>query len=151
MSQIPTSQSEVLRPVPQTLHFSAHKETPRDYLFFSGGGGTVRGQPYESLGVEVIQGDDGPVKTGGMSVVNLTAEARIQIREKIGTAIFVDAGRVWTDSGFSGSAGWHAGAGAGIRYKTPIGPLRFDLAVPVGGGYDDDSGLQVYIGLGQAF
>ncbi len=127
------------------------EETPRDYLFFSGGGGTVRGQPYESLGVEVIQGDDGPVKTGGMSVVNLTAEARIQIREKIGTAIFVDAGRVWTDSGFAGSAGWHAGAGAGIRYKTPIGPLRFDLAVPVGGGYDDDSGLQVYIGLGQAF
>ena len=99
----------------------------------------------------MIQGDDGPVKTGGMSVVNLTAEARIQIREKIGTAIFVDAGRVWTDSGFAGSAGWHAGAGAGIRYKTPIGPLRFDLAVPVGGGYDDDSGLQVYIGLGQAF
>lgn len=127
------------------------EETPRDYLFFSGGGGTVRGQPYESLGVEVIQGDDGPVKTGGMSVVNLTAEARIQIREKIGTAIFVDAGRVWTDSSFSGDTDWHAGAGAGIRYKTPIGPLRFDLAVPVGGGYDDDSGLQVYIGLGQAF
>jgi translocation and assembly module TamA len=125
--------------------------TPRDYLFYSGGGGTVRGQPYESLGVEVIPGQDGPVKTGGMSVVNLTAEARIQIREKIGTAFFVDAGRVWDDGGFSGGTDWHAGAGAGIRYKTPIGPLRFDLALPLGGGYDDDSGLQVYIGLGQAF
>lgn len=127
------------------------EETPRDYLFFSGGGGTVRGQPYESLGVEVIQGTDGTVKTGGMSIVNLTAEARIQVREKIGTAFFVDAGRVWDDSGFSGGTDWHAGAGAGIRYKTPIGPLRFDLALPLGGGYDDDSGLQVYIGLGQAF
>lgn len=127
------------------------EETPRDYLFFSGGGGTVRGQPYESLGVEVIQGPDGPVKTGGLSVVNLTAELRVQIREKIGMAVFADAGRVWTDNGFSGDSDWHAGAGAGIRYKTPIGPLRFDLAVPVGGGYDDDSGLQVYIGLGQAF
>ena len=125
--------------------------TPRDYLFYSGGGGTVRGQPYESLGVEVIPGQDGPVKTGGMSVVNLTAEARIQIRERIGTAFFVDAGRVWDDGGFSGGTDWHAGAGAGIRYKTPIGPLRFDLALPLGGGYDDDSGLQVYIGLGQAF
>ena len=127
------------------------EETPSDYLFYSGGGGTVRGQPYESLGVRVIQGEDGPIKTGGMSVVNLTAEARIQIREKIGTAFFVDAGRVWTDSTFSGDTDWHAGAGAGIRYKTPIGPLRFDLAMPLGGGYDDDSGLQVYIGLGQAF
>ncbi len=127
------------------------EETPRDYLFFSGGGGTVRGQPYESLGVEVIQGPDGTVKTGGLSVANLTAEMRFQIREKIGMAVFADAGRVWTDSSFSGDSDWHAGAGAGIRYKTPIGPLRFDLAVPVGGGYDDGSGLQVYIGLGQAF
>ena len=126
-------------------------ETPRDYLFYSGGGGTVRGQPYESLGVRVIPSADGPIKTGGMSVVNLTAEARIQVREKIGTAVFVDAGRVWDDGGFSGGTDWHAGVGAGVRYKTPIGPLRFDLAVPLGGGYDDDSGLQVYIGLGQAF
>ncbi|KGJ03365.1 autotransporter secretion outer membrane protein TamA [Paracoccus halophilus] len=126
-------------------------ETPRDYLFFSGGGGTVRGQPYESLGVRVIQGEDGRVKTGGLSVANLTAEARIQIREKVGMAIFADAGRVWADNGFSGDSDWHAGAGAGIRYKTPIGPLRFDLAAPVGGGYDDDSGVQLYIGLGQAF
>jgi translocation and assembly module TamA len=127
------------------------QEVPRDYLFYSGGGGTVRGQPYQSLGVEVIPGDDGPIKTGGMSVVNLTAELRMQVREKIGTAFFIDAGRVWADSGFSGNTDWQAGAGAGIRYKTPIGPLRLDLAVPVGGGYDDGGGLQVYIGLGQAF
>ena len=127
-------------------------ETPRDYLFYSGGGGTVRGHSFESLGVEVIPGDDGPVKTGGMSIATLTAEARIQVRERIGLALFADAGRVWEDSAFSGNSGWQAGAGAGVRYKTPIGPLRFDLAVPVGGGDgDDDSGVQVYIGLGQAF
>ncbi|WP_233253372.1 autotransporter assembly complex protein TamA [Paracoccus binzhouensis] len=127
------------------------EETPRDYLFWSGGGGTVRGHSYESLGVEVIQGPDGPVKTGGMSIVTLTAETRIQIREKIGLAVFADAGRVWEDSAFSGASGWQAGAGAGIRYKTPIGPMRFDIATPVGGGDGDDGGVQVYIGLGQAF
>ena len=126
-------------------------ETPRDYLFWSGGGGTVRGHSYESLGVEVIQGPDGPVKTGGMSIVTLTAETRIQLREKIGLAFFADAGRVWEDSTWSGPSGWQAGAGAGVRYKTPIGPLRFDLAAPVGGGDGDDGGMQVYIGLGQAF
>ncbi|SMO74591.1 autotransporter assembly complex protein TamA [Paracoccus laeviglucosivorans] len=126
-------------------------EVPRDYLFYSGGGGTVRGHSFESLGVEVIDGPDGPVKTGGMSVVTLTAEARIQVREKIGLALFADAGRVWADEAFSGQNGWQAGAGAGIRYKTPIGPLRFDLATPVGGGDGDSGGVQVYIGLGQAF
>lgn len=127
------------------------EETPRDYLFWSGGGGTVRGHSYESLGVEVIQGPDGPVKTGGMSIVTLTAETRIQVRERIGLAVFADAGRVWEDSAFSGGSGWQAGAGAGIRYKTPIGPMRFDIAAPVGGGDGDDGGVQVYIGLGQAF
>ncbi len=127
------------------------QETPRDYLFWSGGGGTVRGHSYESLGVEVIQGPEGPVRTGGMSIVTLTAETRIQVREKIGLAVFADAGRVWEDSAWSGASGWQAGAGAGIRYRTPIGPLRLDLAAPVGGGDSDDSGVQVYIGLGQAF
>jgi translocation and assembly module TamA len=126
-------------------------ETPRDYLFWSGGGGTVRGHSFESLGVEEIQGPDGPIKTGGMSIVTLTAEMRMQVRDKIGLAVFSDAGRVWADSAFSGDSGWQAGAGAGIRYKTPIGPMRFDLAAPVGGGDREDKGVQVYIGLGQAF
>lgn len=129
-------------------------ETPRDYLFYSGGGGSVRGHAFESLGVEVIPGVDGdPVKTGGMSVANLTAETRIQVREKIGIALFADAGRVWAGDAFSGTNDWQAGAGAGIRYITPIGPLRLDIATPIGGGYrdEDDSRVQVYLGLGQAF
>ncbi|MFG6079858.1 autotransporter assembly complex family protein [Paracoccus litorisediminis] len=135
-----------------TVLGSELEETPRDYLFFSGGGGTVRGQPFESLGVEVIPGKDGFVKTGGMSIAVLNAEARVRVREKIGVVAFVDAGRVWEESGFTGGSGWHAGAGAGLRYDTPIGPMRFDIAHPLGGGYkDDDAGTQLYIGLGQAF
>lgn len=127
------------------------QEIPRDYLFWSGGGGTVRGHSFESLGVEVIPGPDGPIRTGGMSIATLTAETRFRVREKIGFALFADAGRVWEEGGFSGGSGWQAGAGAGVRYNTPIGPLRFDLAAPVGGGDGDDDGVQVYIGLGQAF
>ena len=125
------------------------ENTPRDYLFYSGGGGTVRGQPFQSLGVRAIQGPDGPIKTGGMSVANASAELRFLVREKIGLVAFADYGKVWTEEAFSGDADWHAGAGVGVRYQTPIGPLRFDVAGPAGG--DTGSGVQVYLGLGQAF
>lgn len=126
------------------------ERTPRDYLFWSGGGGSVRGQPFESLGVRAIPGGpEGTIRTGGMSVANLTGEVRVQVRPKIGVVAFADAGRVWTDSGFGGDTDWHAGAGVGLRYDTPIGPLRLDVAGPVGG--DTGEGMQLYLGLGQAF
>ncbi|MCG6111105.1 MAG: autotransporter assembly complex protein TamA [Paracoccus sp.] len=128
---------------------SALETTPRNYLFYSGGGGTVRGHPYQSLGVEQIQGPDGPIKTGGLSVASATAEFRFQVRERIGLVAFADYGQVWTQDGFGGDSGDHAGAGVGIRYDTPIGPLRFDVAGPVSG--DTGSGVQLYLGLGQAF
>ncbi|MDM7458540.1 MAG: BamA/TamA family outer membrane protein, partial [Paracoccus sp. (in: a-proteobacteria)] len=123
--------------------------TPRGFLFYSGGGGSVRGQPYQSLGVDVIPAGTGTVRTGGMSVVNATAEIRFRLREKIGLVAFADYGKVWSDSGFSGVADDHAGAGIGIRYNTSVGPLRFDVAGPVAG--DTGSGVQLYLGLGQAF
>ena len=98
----------------------------------------------------MIEGPEGTtVKTGGMSVANLTAEARVQVRERIGLVAFADAGRVWADSSFEGQTDWHAGAGLGLRYDTPIGPLRLDVAGPVGG--DTGEGVQLYLGLGQAF
>ena len=45
--------------------------------------------------------------------------------------------------------GGHSGAGLGLRYDTPVGPIRLDVATPVGGNTGD--GVQVYVGLGQAF
>lgn len=124
--------------------------TPRNYLFFSGGGGTVRGHPFQSLGVQQIAGpDEVPIKTGGLSVASATAEIRFQVRSQIGLVAFADYGQVWTEGGFGGDSGNHAGAGLGIRYDTPIGPLRFDVAGPVSG--DTGSGVQLYLGLGQAF
>ena len=132
-----------------TITGAALDRVPRDYLFYSGGGGSVRGQPFESLGVQVLTGPNGPIKTGGMSVANVTSEMRYEVRPKIGMVAFVDAGKVWTEGGFGGDSDWHAGAGLGVRYLTPIGPLRFDVAGPVGG--DTGNGVQLYLGLGQAF
>lgn len=122
-------------------------QTPRDDLFYSGGGGTVRGQPYQSLGVAVLR--SGAQRTGGMSFLGASGEVRIRASEKIGIVGFADAGYVTSDTVFSGIGGWHSGAGLGLRYDTGIGPIRLDVAVPVGG--NTGNGPQIYIGIGQAF
>ncbi len=122
--------------------------TPRDYLFYSGGGGTVRGQPYQSLGVEVLENGGEPVKTGGTAFLAGSVELRALVTERIGIVGFVDAGQV-SALDFDGSGDWHAGAGLGVRYDTGFGPIRLDVAAPVGG--DTGEGVQFYIGVGQAF
>jgi translocation and assembly module TamA len=123
------------------------EDTPRDYLFYSGGGGTVRGQPYQSLGVTVLNG--GTLRTGGTQFLGLSGELRAGITDTIGVVGFYDAGFISAD-GPSGSVDdWHAGAGLGLRYKTSIGPIRLDVAAPAGG--NTGNGAQLYLGIGQAF
>ena len=117
--------------------------TPPDFLFFSGGGGTVRGQPFESLAV--MRGDD---EVGGRSFVGIQSEVRVGVTERIGAVGFLDAGLIGEDA-FGGETESHAGAGLGVRYQTGIGPIRFDLAAPVSG--DTEDGIQFYLGIGQAF
>ena len=126
-------------------------DTPRDYLFYSGGGGTVRGQPFQSLGVSATcPARFGPgcvVDTGGLSFLGLSGELRGQMSKTLGLVAFADAGFV-SDTVF-GSGGFHSGAGIGVRLNSGIGPIRFDLAVPVSG--STGKGVQVYVGIGQAF
>lgn len=124
-------------------------EAPADYLFYSGGGGTVRGQPYKSLGIERLQGGD-IVTTGGTSFTGAQLEARFGVTENIALVGFYDIGHVGDTAVPLEDGDWHAGAGIGLRYNTGIGPIRLDLGTQANG---DDAGenLQVYIGIGQAF
>ena len=124
-------------------------DTPRDFLFYSGGGGTVRGQPYQSLGVNVLRSLTDDYRTGGSFFLGSSLEARVKVSRKIGIVGFFDAGRIGLDSLTDDAGGWHSGAGLGLRYDTPVGPIRLDVATPVGGNTGD--GVQVYVGLGQAF
>ncbi|UWQ18991.1 autotransporter assembly complex family protein [Jannaschia sp. M317] len=120
-------------------------DTPATDLFYSGGGGTVRGQPFQSLGVTLPNGRE----VGGRSFVGLSTEIRQQVTDSIGIVGFVDAGRVSSESGFSDGE-THVGAGLGVRYQTGIGPIRVDLGLPVSGP-GTNSGVEVYIGIGQSF
>lgn len=123
-------------------------ETPRDDLFYSGGGGTVRGQPYQSLGVTVARGLLSP-KIGGTHFLGAQLEARAKVTDRIGVVGFFDAGRVDVGEFFGTAGDWHSGAGIGLRYDTGFGPIRLDVAAPVGGSTGE--GVQIYVGLGQAF
>ena len=119
---------------------------PADYLFYSGGGGTVRGQPYQALGVDLGGGNI----VGGRSFVGISAEARVAVTDSIGLVGFIDGGYIGSEEFYDGSGEWHSGAGLGLRYNTGIGPIRLDLAVPVSGPETDEN-FQVYIGIGQSF
>ena len=121
-------------------------QSPADYLFYSGGGGSVRGQPYQTLGVDLGGGNT----VGGRSFVGISAEARVAVRDKIGIVAFVDAGYIGSEQFFDGSGQWHSGAGLGVRYATGIGPIRVDFAVPTSGPETGEN-FQVYIGIGQSF
>jgi translocation and assembly module TamA len=128
-----------------TLAGVALADARPDLLFHSGGGGTVRGQPYQSLGVDL----GGGATTGGLSFLALSLEARVPLGERFGAVAFVDAGHVGSTALPGSSGNWHAGAGIGLRYHTAFAPIRLDIAAPVAG--TTGQGLQIYLGIGQSF
>ena len=104
----------------------------------------MRGQQFQSLGIPV--GND---VAGGRSFLAASAELRGRVRERLWLVGFYDFGLVSRKTFPSANSKSHAGYGIGVRYDVAgIGPLRLDLAVPSGDGV---RGLQVYIGIGQAF
>jgi len=125
---------------------SALQDTADYFLFYSGGGGTVRGRAYQSLGVDL----GGGLQTGGRSFLGTSAEFRAQVSDNIQVVGFYDWGYIGAESFPDGSGGTQAGAGFGVRYITPIGPLRVDIGTPVGNPPSNDK-LLLYIGIGQAF
>ncbi|HTT06725.1 MAG TPA: BamA/TamA family outer membrane protein, partial [Steroidobacteraceae bacterium] len=106
------------------------------------GSGTVRGYRYQSVGPEFADGN--PEGGTNMEAVNL--ELRQRVGTNFGFATFVDSGGVSSPSG----SVYRAGVGAGVRYYTSIGPIRFDFALPTKRRPNDDK-FEIYIGLGQAF
>lgn len=121
-------------------------DIPADERFFAGGGGSVRGYEYQTVG-EVVEGS--PV--GGKSLFETSLEARSQFGERWGLVAFVDGGMAYEDSTPSNDPPLQWGAGLGLRVFTGLGPVRLDGAVPVNPRDDLDDDYQFYISLGQAF
>lgn len=119
-------------------------DLPSTYRYYMGGASTVRGYGYQQVGPMDDSGD--PV--GGRSYENINLESRFKVTDDLGFVVFLDGAELYTDDTpqFEMDMDW--GAGAGIRYFTPIGPLRFDVAFPL---KEADPPVQIYISIGQAF
>ena len=109
----------------------------------SGGGGSVRGYPYQSIGV------DG-TSTGGTQKWEGALELRAQMGQNWGVALFTDVASVSEEWNPTRNQDWFTGVGIGVRYYTPLAPVRFDVAMPLNR-REDDAAFQVYLSLGQAF
>jgi translocation and assembly module TamA len=123
---------------------AALEEVPADRRFYAGGGGSVRGYAYQGVGPKK---DGKPI--GGLSYAEGSLEARFAVTETIGVVPFVDAGTVSLDE-VPDFSDVKVGAGVGLRYLTPFGPLRIDAAIPLNKGEGDPS-FGIYAGIGQAF
>ncbi|MBZ6076631.1 autotransporter assembly complex protein TamA [Microvirga puerhi] len=121
-------------------------EIPANFRFFAGGGGSVRGYRYQSLGP---QGPFGYV-VGGRSLLEGSLEARIKITDTIGVVPFIDAGNAFESSYPDFKERLQVSAGLGLRYYTAIGPIRLDVATPLNP-RPGDRPVSLYISIGQAF
>ncbi len=119
---------------------------PADERYYAGGGGSIRGYEYQSVGPKV----DG-TPTGGDNLLEFSAELRLQPGNRMGYVAFLDGGTVYNDLPNDSSRSLRYGAGIGLRWFTTIGPLRADVAYPLNPDDSQVDRIQFYISLGQAF
>ena len=130
------------------------EDLPASERFFAGGDTTVRGFTLDRLGTpDTI--DEAGFPTGGHGLVVLNAEARIPLRGGLGAVAFVDGGNVWRNVSEMDFAQMRGAVGFGLRYRSPVGPIRIDLGfkldremLPTG---QRERPTALHISLGQAF
>ncbi len=128
------------------INGAGRDEVPADERFYAGGGGSIRGYPYQSVGPL-----SGTTPLGGKTLFEVSGETRWKMSRKIGLVLFLDGGSAFSGKLFSPGEAIRWGTGIGIRYYTPIGPLRFDVGLPLNKREGVDNSFQIYISIGQAF
>lgn len=131
----------------------AVRDLPASERFYAGGSTTVRGYALDRLGDDATIDSDG-FPRGGNALVILNAELRFPVWGSFGGVAFVDAGNVFARTTDLDPSRIKGSAGGGLRYKSPIGPIRMDVGLK----FDprvlregSERRWEFHISLGQAF
>lgn len=116
-------------------------DLPPSLRFYAGGDRSVRGYEYREVGPRIAAAPGRKAfALGAKNVVTGSVEYEQYFNDSWGAAVFVDSG-----SAFDDSPDMRTGVGVGVRWRSPVGPLRVDIAR----GLDNpDSGFQLYINIG---
>lgn len=129
-----------------TVISSEHQKVPDNHRFYAGGAGSVRGYDRDIIGP--LDNQNKP--EGGRFVFEVGAEIRAQIYGDVGLALFAESAMVDEQPNPQADTDLQTGVGVGLRYYSPVGPVRLDLAIPLEK-RAVDSDFELYISLGQAF
>jgi len=111
-------------------------QIPTSYRFFAGGDQTVRGYDFESISPLNNSGD----LAGGKHLIVGSVEFEHQFAPQWAVAVFTDVGDAYNDT-----IDFNHSVGAGLRWFSPIGPIRFDLGVPV---TEDENDFRIHLTIG---
>jgi outer membrane translocation and assembly module TamA len=122
--------------------------------FFLGGATSIRG--WGRYEVSPLSKSGLPV--GGDSMFALSEELRASLRGNLGAVVFLDAGNAWARAGAFDLGDLRYAVGPGLRYQTPIGPIRFDFGWQLNpipnllvNGQETDRRWRIHFSIGQAF
>jgi len=117
--------------------------------FFLGGRSTIRGYSLDSVGVP-NQTLIGLKPTGGNAMILINSELRFRLLKRLGVVVFLDGGNVWVEYPDIQLSDLKYSAGAGIRFNTPVGPLRLDWGYKLNRELGE-SPSELHFTLGHAF
>lgn len=126
---------------------ASRRAIPPSELFYAGNENTLRGYSY--MTVSPLNKKGKPI--GGRSIGVLSFEARLRMTEKLGGVGFYEVGNVYASRIPNPNHKQLQSIGVGLRYRTPVGPLRFDVAFPLNKRKKIDSDYQLYMSIGQSF
>jgi outer membrane protein assembly complex protein YaeT len=129
------------------------EDLPASERFFAGGDTTIRGFALDTVGAAKTISPSG-FPRGGNAVLIMNGEVRVPVWKDLGAAFFVDGGNVFERVTDFDAAELRGSAGFGLRYRSPIGPVRVDLGFKMdrrefGGRLEPRSVL--HFSIGQAF